>query len=524
MTRYSCAIGTIGTFTPASRADLGREHAARVDDDLGLDRALVGLDAGRRGRARRRSPVTRVFGRDLGAAAPRALGERERELARVDVAVGREVGRAEHAVGRHRREELLRLVGGDQLEREAERLRPAGLARELLHALLRRREPQRADLAPAGLEPDLVAERAVEVDRAHHHLRQAERAAQLADEPGRMEGRAARQVGPLDEDDVVPAEPGEPVEDRAAADAAADHDRTRPRTHPEQRKPSGCGRDRRLRRLQRRSPPRPALVLDDASRRPRPAASCGSASTSRPAGVRGGRREFGLHPLAVEDAVNAHQRPKVEVYDDTLFVVLKTVRYVEPEELVEIGELMSSSAGLRHHRPARRGQRPVRRARAARGAAGPAAMRPVAVLYAIADRVVDDYEPVADGVRGHRGGRGARSSPPSAPTRSSASTGSSARCSSSHRARARSRPALERAGRGPLPDIHAKLTHRTSATSPTTLSRVGEQVEGFDDAAHRRAQREPRPGHRAPERGHAQDLGLGGDRRRARRPSPASTG
>ena len=37
---------------------------------------------------------------------------------------------------------------------------------------------------------------------------------------------------------------------------------------------------------------------------------------------------FGLHELAVEDAVHAHQRPKLERYDDTLFMVLKTVRYV----------------------------------------------------------------------------------------------------------------------------------------------------------------------------------------------------
>lgn len=38
-------------------------------------------------------------------------------------------------------------------------------------------------------------------------------------------------------------------------------------------------------------------------------------------------REFGLHPLAVEDALKAHQRPKLEVYDDSLFVVLKPVTY-----------------------------------------------------------------------------------------------------------------------------------------------------------------------------------------------------
>lgn len=39
--------------------------------------------------------------------------------------------------------------------------------------------------------------------------------------------------------------------------------------------------------------------------------------------------EFGLHSLAVEDAVKVHQRPKIERYDGTFFVVLKTARYIE---------------------------------------------------------------------------------------------------------------------------------------------------------------------------------------------------
>ncbi|MEO5574685.1 MAG: CorA family divalent cation transporter, partial [Gaiellaceae bacterium] len=52
------------------------------------------------------------------------------------------------------------------------------------------------------------------------------------------------------------------------------------------------------------------------------------------------RREFDLHELAVEDAVRAHQRPKLEIYGDTLFLVVKTVRYLGPEELVDIGEVM----------------------------------------------------------------------------------------------------------------------------------------------------------------------------------------
>src|SRR5215216_4353518 len=52
------------------------------------------------------------------------------------------------------------------------------------------------------------------------------------------------------------------------------------------------------------------------------------------------RREFDLHELAVEDAVEAHQRPKLELYGETLFVVLKTVRYVDPSEAIETGQIL----------------------------------------------------------------------------------------------------------------------------------------------------------------------------------------
>ena len=69
---------------------------------------------------------------------------------------------------------------------------------------------------------------------------------------------------------------------------------------------------------------------------------------------------FGLHPLAVEDAVHAHQRPKLERYDDTLFLVLKTVNYVPHEsvvlarEIVETGEVMVFvGKQLRGHGPSR---------------------------------------------------------------------------------------------------------------------------------------------------------------------------
>ncbi len=111
------------------------------------------------------------------------------------------------------------------------------------------------------------------------------------------------------------------------------------------------------------------------------------------------RREFGLHELAVEDALNAHQRPKLEVYDDTLFVVLKPARYIDPEEVVQTGEILvfvSSSfvVAVRHGeasalREARK-RLEHRRDLLAAGTGG--------VLYAIVDKIVDDYEPVVEGV------------------------------------------------------------------------------------------------------------------------------
>src|ERR671916_445146 len=52
------------------------------------------------------------------------------------------------------------------------------------------------------------------------------------------------------------------------------------------------------------------------------------------------RREFDLHELAVEDAIHAHQRPKLEVYGDTVFIVLKTARYVDESEVVRLGEIL----------------------------------------------------------------------------------------------------------------------------------------------------------------------------------------
>ncbi len=111
------------------------------------------------------------------------------------------------------------------------------------------------------------------------------------------------------------------------------------------------------------------------------------------------RREFDLHPLAVEDAIESHQRPKLEVYDDMLFIVLKTARYVDPEEVVEIGEIMVF-LGEGYVITVRHGEAsPLADVRAAlEHDPGQLAHGPSAVLHAIVDRVVDGYGPALEGL------------------------------------------------------------------------------------------------------------------------------
>jgi len=112
---------------------------------------------------------------------------------------------------------------------------------------------------------------------------------------------------------------------------------------------------------------------------------------------------FCLHELAVEDAVHAHQRPKLERYDRTLFLVLKTVKYVDHEsmakarEIVETGEVMIFVGSdfvvtVRHGEHG--GLAGVRK----RLEASPAALKlgPYSVMHAIADSIVDSYLDVTE--------------------------------------------------------------------------------------------------------------------------------
>jgi magnesium transporter len=109
--------------------------------------------------------------------------------------------------------------------------------------------------------------------------------------------------------------------------------------------------------------------------------------------------EFGMHEIAVKEALKIHQRPKIERYGETVFVVLKAARYLEEREEVEFGEIHAFVGSdfvvtIRYGEASELGE--VRRWAESR----PDLLRrgPYAVLYAIMDRIVEDYMPVVAGL------------------------------------------------------------------------------------------------------------------------------
>ena len=110
--------------------------------------------------------------------------------------------------------------------------------------------------------------------------------------------------------------------------------------------------------------------------------------------------EFGLHELAVEDAIVAHQRPKLERYDDTLFAVLRAAQYIDELEEVEFGEI-HVFVGPNFVLTVRHSQAPDLSTVRRRMESEPELLRlgPESVLYAILDSVVDGYAPVVAGLQ-----------------------------------------------------------------------------------------------------------------------------
>lgn len=107
------------------------------------------------------------------------------------------------------------------------------------------------------------------------------------------------------------------------------------------------------------------------------------------------QEEFGLHDLAVEDAHHAHQRPKLEAYGDSLFLVLHTAQHVEGT--VRFGETHVFS-GARYLITVRHGASTSYASARARFEREPEAMArgPAAGLYMVLDQIVDNFMPIVD--------------------------------------------------------------------------------------------------------------------------------
>ena len=104
---------------------------------------------------------------------------------------------------------------------------------------------------------------------------------------------------------------------------------------------------------------------------------------------------YGLHPLAVEDALQAHQRPKLDRYDDSLFMALKTLWYVDEHDAVETGEI-NIFIGPKFVVTVRHGTGGGLHEARLRLEKTETVLRhgPSAVVYAVVDQVVDRYEEV----------------------------------------------------------------------------------------------------------------------------------
>ena len=109
------------------------------------------------------------------------------------------------------------------------------------------------------------------------------------------------------------------------------------------------------------------------------------------------QREFGLHDLAVEDAHHAHQRPKLEAYGDTLFIVLRTARVNPERPRVDFGET-HFFVGRNFIVSVRHGPSLSYAGVRARCETTPQLLRkgPGFALYALMDAIVDQYFPVVD--------------------------------------------------------------------------------------------------------------------------------
>ena len=208
---------------PAHRADRLGPLAGAVDHHLGLDVALVGADAGD-------LPVLGQDAGDAGALADRdalvagAPGQRGGQVGRVGPAVAGQPDRPGEVVDPHDRVELAGLVRADQLAFQLVGLGGGGRPAQLGHAVGRAGDGDAAAPPEAGAQAGLRLQPLVQLAGVLDQPGAVLRGAQLADQAGRVPGRAAGQLPLLEQQHVGPAQLGQVVGDAGADHAAADDD------------------------------------------------------------------------------------------------------------------------------------------------------------------------------------------------------------------------------------------------------------------------------------------------------------
>lgn len=192
--------------------------------------------------------------------------------------------------------------------------------------------------------------------------------------------------------------------------------------------------------------------------------------------------EFGLHPLAVEDAVSAHQRPKLEVYEGSLFIALKTLGYRPGAAAVTTGEVMLF-VGDGYVMTVRHGADSPLATLRRELEAQPELLRlgPSAVLHSVCDTVVDGYVEVADTLQGDLDELEADVFAPGRIGRDTAGRiyGYKRRLVAARRATVPLLEPMLRLERGPVPFVRPEA-HPYLRDVADHLARANDQLEGMD--------------------------------------------
>jgi hypothetical protein len=237
-----------GDVHTAESSELGRPLTRAVHESLARHTALGRLDA-HHAAVLQRHGGDGAAGHDAHAERSGPAGERLRDVGGARGAVGRQEGRTHEVRSLHWRPERSGLGGVEEVHLQPEALCGRRLASQLLHALGSAGEAEPAALLPAGRLARFGLERLVEGHRAAEQAGDARRAPELTDEPGGVEGAAARELLALQHQNVAPTQLGEVVGGGAAHDSAPGDDHAGVRgelTHAPLQADQACSKRARL--------------------------------------------------------------------------------------------------------------------------------------------------------------------------------------------------------------------------------------------------------------------------------------